>query len=227
MKKYLVVILGILVAGAVMATSATPTEIPNKSFVPSAYAEKDMFYYGTPSWYWTLTGSNFTLAGYFEPAKFSVAVNFRIKTIGFMGYSANGPADIYVYLNETSNHPNDTPPTFTNKKYGPFTWHINNTYPSMDDWNAYSQNWYLKISDINAQTNKRFWVLWHLKTSPPPYPISDESTASKNSMIYIPGTGWTNTMSGYYPCWCCHVVVEYPPASVASTSIGVVKALFN
>jgi len=227
MKKYLVLILGILAVGAVMAATATPTEIPNKSLTPSTNAEKDMSYYGTPTYYWTLTGSNWTPACYFEPAKFSVATNFRIKTIGNMGYSSNGNCNIYIYLNETSGHPNDTPPTFTNKKYGPFAWHINASYPNMDDANVYSLNWYLKISDVNATPNKRFWVLWHMPTSPPPYPISDESTNAKNSLIYYPGTGWTNTISGYYPCWCTHVVVEYPPAAVSNTSVGVVKALFN
>ncbi|MGQ9705486.1 MAG: hypothetical protein ACUVWP_00590 [bacterium] len=227
MKRLLVLIMGLLIAGVALAYTAYPTEIPNKSFVPSSNAEYDFKYHGTPTYYWTMQGSNFTYACYFEPSKGNITVNFRIKIIGFMGYLSNGNCYIYVYLSETSNRPNDTPPSFGNKKYGPYSWHINNSYPNYDDCDVYAQNWYIKKSEIDAQPNKRFWVLWHTPSSPPPYPISDESTSAKNSYTYVPGTGWTTNISGYYPCWCTHCRVEYPPNAVENTSVGVVKALFN
>jgi len=224
MKKYLVVILGLIVVGAVIAYTAYPTEIPNKSLIPSMNTDADMKYYGTPSYYWTLTGSNYTLACYFEPAKFNVNTNFRMKKIGLMTSGSGGSANIYIYLSETNGHPNDTPPTFSNKKYGPKYYTFTG---SNSDCDVYSDNWYITKSEIDNQPNHRFWVLWHLPTSPPPYPVSDEATNAKNSMTYVPGTGWTVTISGYYPCWVTHVLVEYPPTAIENTSVGTVKALFK
>ncbi|MGQ9705488.1 MAG: hypothetical protein ACUVWP_00600 [bacterium] len=222
MKKYLVVILGLLMVGSVMAYVAFPTEIPNKSLLPESNAEKDMRYHGTPKYYFTFNSSNITLACWFKPGDFSVNTNFRIKTIGLMVYRTGGSANIYVYLSETHNHPNDTPPIFNNKKYGPKYYVFVDT---LGDCDVYAENWYITKSEIDNQPNHRFWVLWHLISSPTP--LSDEATNPKNSMIFIPGTGWTTNISGYYPCWCSHVLVEYPPTMIESTSVGTVKALFK
>jgi hypothetical protein len=191
MKSCLIFILTIFITGSVLAYDYYPTEIPNRYLYPSKNAETDMKYHGTPSYYWTLTGSNFALAGYFEPYKFNVMNNFRIKTIGFMGYLADGPANIYIFLAEKDKHPDCTPPEFNKKKYGPKEWHINNSYPKYDDYNIYhDNNWFITKEEIDAQPYHRFWVLYHLPASPPPYPISDESISYKNSRTYVPGTGW-------------------------------------
>jgi hypothetical protein len=130
---------------------------------------------------------------------------------------------------EKDNHPNCTPPEFTNKKYGPFKGHINNSYPNYDDLDVYNLKWIITNSEINEQVNKRFWILYYMQQMNPPYPISDESTNAKNSITWINGTGWTTTLSGYYPCWCMHVIVEYSLIShgIESTSFGAVRALFK
>jgi len=228
MKVCLIFILTVAITGSVISYNYYPTEIPNKYICPSVNAEREMKYHGTPTYYWTLTGSNFTLAGYFEPEKFGVKTTFRIKKIGFMGYLADGYANLYIFLAETKNHPDCTPPEFSKKKYGPYYGHINNSYPKYDDLDVSSIKWIINNKDIDSQPYKRFWVIYNLPTSPPPYPISDESTNAKNSMTYYPGTGWTNTLSGYYPCWCMHVIVEYlvSPA-IENTSFGTVKSLFK
>ena len=181
------------VSSYVYGKSLFPTLISGKITPPYRSClpyEADMKYHGTPSFYWTLTGSNYALAGYFEPNKFSVDSNFMIKTIGFIGYVSNGNANVYIFLAERNSHPDCTPPEFTKKMYGPYNGHINNSYPDYDDLDVYSLKWLIKKVDIDSQVNKRFWVLYHLPTSPPPYPLSDESTNSKNSCYYVPGTGW-------------------------------------
>jgi len=227
MKKILVSFLGFLVAGIVMAYTAYPTEILNKSLTPSTNIDQDMFYHGTPTYYWTFTNSNYILASYFEPStKYNIHVNFRIKYIGFMGYVANGPADVYIFLEETGGHPDCTPQDFSKKKYGPFSGHINNSYPDYDNLNIYYLNWYIKKSEIYVQPYHRFWVLYHLKTPSPPYPISDESTDPKDSYTYD-SSRWTTILGRYKPCWCMHLKVEYPPSSIDNTSLGQVKSLFR
>jgi hypothetical protein len=232
MKICIIFLLSISFIGVSFSDIAYPTLIPDKEtttypgYLPN---ERDMKYHGIPSWYWTLTCSNFTMAGYFEPEKFGINTIFRISKIGFIGYITDGPAYIYIFLAETKNHPNCTPPEFKNKKYGSYDGHINNSYPYYDDLDISGLRWNITKAEIDTQFNKRFWVLYHLKYWPPPYPVSDESTAAKNSCIYVPGTGWTTTLSGYYPCWCMHVIVEYFLVSpgIESTSFGAVKALFK
>jgi len=190
-----------------------------------------MKYHGTPTYYWTLTGSNFAIAGYFEPAKFGVNNDFRIKKIGCMGYISNGAVKIYLFFAEVKGsrrwNPDCYPPEFSKKKYGPKDWHINNSYPNYDDCDMYSDNWYLRKSDIDSQVNKWFWIVYHFPTSPPPYPLSDEATDYKNSHTYFPGTGWSEHINGYDPCWCMHVIVVYPIDAIENTSVGTVKALFK
>jgi len=199
MKVGFILIIGVTAFGTSIANIAFPTEIPNKSIAPSSNVTTNMYYHGTPAFYWTLTGKNWCIAGYFEPAKFNTNTNFRIKTIGFMGYLQNGSAKIYIFLAETGSkpgHPDCTPPEFTKKKYGPYDGHINNSYPNYDDLDVSGLNWNIKKSEIDSQSNKRFWVIYHFPTSPPPYPISDNCGGSKNSIYYCPGIGWTTSISG-------------------------------
>jgi len=230
MKIFVLILMALIFTSIAISYVEYPTIIPDRELPPYHSClpyEADMKYHGTPSYYWTLTGSNWTLASWFKPSDFNVDSSFRIKTIGFMGYISNGSAKIYIFLAETGNHPDCTPPEFTKKMYGPYDGHLNNSYPDYDELDIYSLNWYIKKSEIDTQVSNRFWVLYHLPTSPPPYPISDESTNEKNSRLYQAGTGWINFWSGYYPCWCMHVVVEYPPNLIENTSIGTVKALFR
>jgi hypothetical protein len=184
MKGYLIFILVVIITGSVLAYDCYRSETPNKYIYPSMNVVKDMKYHGEPTYYWTLTGSNWCLAGYFEPYKFGVTSNaFRLYNIGFIGYIQNGSANIYLFLSEVNGKPDCTPPDFSKKKYGPYNGHINNSYPNYDDLDLYGQNWVINKSEIDAQVNKRFWILYHLPTSPPPYPISDESTNEKNSRL--------------------------------------------
>lgn len=128
---------------------------------------------------------------------------------------------------EINNHPDCTPPEFSKKKYGPARGHINKSYPNYDDLDVYNLKWVITNSEINEQVNKRFWILYY--TQGYPYPVSDEATNAKNSYTYIPGIGWTTNISGYYPCWCMHVIVEYSLISpgIENTSFGTVKSLFK
>jgi len=194
------------------------------SVIPSS--EKDMKYHNKPTYYWSSGGLK-AIASYFEPGKFGVNSDFKIKTIGQIGYISNGQADVYIFLSEVSNHPNCTPPEFSNKKYGQYSGHINNSYPNYDDLDIYNLNWYITKTELDEQINKRFWIIYYMQTSPPPYPFSDDATNAKNSMNYVAGTGWTNSFGGLYPCWCMHCVIVYWPDLIESTSLGVVKALFR
>jgi len=196
MKVCFIFILTVIITGYVLANDCYPSEIPNKDINPYTSGEREMKYHDTPALYWTLTGQNWCIAGYFEPYKFNINDNFIIKTIGFIGYLANGKANIYIFLSEVKNHPNCTPPEFNNKKFGLYDGHINNSYPYYDDIDVYGINWYIKKSEIDSQPNKRFWVIYHFPTSPPPYPVSDNCGSSKNSMYYYPGVGWTTSISG-------------------------------
>jgi len=188
--------------------------------------EKDMIYHDTPTYYW-VWGGLLAIAGYFEPESFGVNSDFKIKTIGQMGYRADGSAVVYIFLSETKNHPDCTPPEFTKKKYGPYSGHINNSYPNYDDLDIYNLNWYITKTEIDEQINKRFWIIYYMQTTPPPYPMSDESTNAKNSMTYFPDSGWTNNWGHYYICWCMHCVIVYWGSDIESTSLGIVKALFK
>jgi len=188
-------------------------------------AQVDMKYHGTPTYYWNVDGLK-AIAGYFEPSKFAVNCNFKIKTIGQIGYVSNGQADVYIFLSEVNNHPDCTPPEFTKKKYGPYSGHINNSYPNYDDLDIYNLNWYIRKSEIDEQVNKRFWIIYYFPTSPPPYPFSDEAINAKNSTSYLIESGWTTSISDYYPCWCMHCVV-YWGVGIENTSLGVVRALFS
>jgi len=232
MKKCIIFLLSISFIGASFSEIACHQLFLNEEVSTNPghlKNEIEMKYHGTPSWYWAIACGYWVVAGYFEPEKFGIKNTFKISKIGFIGYLSDGPANVYVYLNETSNHPNDTPPTFNNKKYGPYSGHINNSYPYYDDLDIYNLNWCINKSDIDAQVNKRFWVLYYLYHAVPPYPVSDESTNAKNSVTWLPGTGWTRSLSGYYPCWCMHVIVEYFLISpgIESTSFGAVRALFK
>jgi hypothetical protein len=236
MKGYLILLLVVIISGSILANDCYPIEIPNKSFKQSMNATADMKYHNGWYYYWTLKGSDWTLASYFEPERFSVYTSFRIQTIGFTGYVSNGPANIYIFLAEDKNgSPYCTPPDFSNRKYGPYAGHINYTYCIYDDIDVYSQNWCIKKSEIDLQPHKRFWVLYHLPTSPPPYPVSDDATDSKNSLTWDPSRqNWVpdidiaiNSGFVYSPCWCMHIVVEYPPAAIENTSLGTVKSLFK
>jgi len=231
MKIKLLVLLIVPVFGASFVNGAFPIKITDDISPPYLHCpsdDVDMKYHYNPSYYWTLSGSDWTLAGYFEPYKFNVYYNFRIKRIGFVGYFSNGSAAIYIFLAETGGHPDCTPPDFSNKKFGPKYWHINKSYPFYDDCNLYSSNWYIKRSEIDAQPNKRFWILYYLSTSPPPYPVSDNAKDNKNSLTWDPTRqDWVPDISGYKPCWCMHVVIEYPPTTIDNTSIGTIKTIFK
>jgi len=209
MRNIFILISCILIIGCVIASN-----------------EKDMKYHNDPKYYWSSGGLK-VITSYFEPKKFGVNSDFKIKIIGQMGYISNGHADVYIFLSEVSNHPDCTPPEFTKKRYGPYDGHINNSYPNYDDLDIYNLNWYISKKEIDEQVNKRFWVIYHIERSPPPYPISDEAINAKNSTSYIVGSGWTTSISGYYPCWCMHCVIVYWGVGVESTSLGVVKALFK
>jgi len=197
MKIFVLILMALIFTNVAISYVEYPTIIPERELPPyHSYfpSEADMKYHGTPSYYWTLTGSNFAIAGYFEPAKFGVNNDFRIKKIGCMGYRQDGAVRIYLFLAEVKGsrrwNPDCYPPEFNKKRFGPKDPHMNNSYPDYDDCDIYSDNWYLRKSDIDSQVNKWFWIVYHFPTSPPPYPLSDESTNSKNSCYYVPGTGW-------------------------------------
>jgi hypothetical protein len=213
--------------GFSIAISFFPTEIPDRCLYSETLADWNMKYHGTPTYYWTLNGSNWSLASYFEPAKFGINETIKIRMIGFIGYIQNGSANIYLFLSEVNGKPDCTPPDFTKKKYGPYDGYINNSYPNYSDINIYTSNWYIKKAEIDAQPNKRFWIIYHLMTSPPPYPYSDDATDNKNSLTWDPSKNdWVPDINEYKPCWCMHVVVTNY-MSIESTSIGTVKELFR
>jgi len=137
MKGYLIFILVVIITGSVLAYDCYPTEIPYKDLNSYTVPQYDMKYHGTPTYYWTLTGSNWTLSGYFEPYKFSINRNFRIYKIGCIGYIESGTIYLYTFLVETDGHPDATPPDFSKKKYGPQKFTIDNSYPNYSDWSIY------------------------------------------------------------------------------------------
>jgi len=224
MKGNILLILLIIAIGTSLAETAFPTEIPNKALTPRTDSIIEMKYHGTPYYYWTLSGSNWCLAGYFRLSDFGITkTSYRIIIIGIMGYSSNGQAKIYVTAQENDNKPRCNPDNnFEYIDFGPLDWHINNTYPNYDDATVYNKNWYYDKSV------SRFWVIYHLPTSPPPYPITDDSTNAKNSLIWNPTLhSWTTDYNGYKLCWCMHVLIEYPPTKIENTSVGIVKSLFK
>jgi hypothetical protein len=147
MKIFVLILMVLIFTSIAISYVAYPTIIPDRelppyhSYLPS---EADMKYHGTPSFYWTLTGSNWTLASWFKPSDFSVNTNFRIRKIGAMGWQQGGSAKIYIFLKEIEGRPDCIPPDYSKNKYGPYDWHIYNSYPNYDDANIYSQNWYIK-----------------------------------------------------------------------------------
>jgi len=185
--------------------------------------EKDMKYHETPYLTCEFT-NNVVLACYFKLSDFGIiGYNYRIKIIGFVGNEKDGPADIYVTSKEKDNVPVCNPDNnWQGADYGPKTWHINNSNPNYDDCNVYDDNWHYS-KDVD-----KFWCMYHLKTSKPPYPMSDNyKDISKNSYWWSPSTGW-RMGAGYYRLdWCMHCVIVYPPETVENTSIGAIKTLFR
>jgi len=223
MKRYILVALLIIATSVTFADVAFPTELPNKELTPDTYSVKEMKYHSTPAYYFTLTGSNWCLACWFRPSDFGVANNpYRIIVIGMMGYSANGAAKIYVTAQENDSKPRCNPDnSFQYTDFGPLDWHINNTYPNYDDITVYNKNWYYKKTDF------RFWVIYYLPTSPPPYPISDGDD-NKDTLTWNPTSHtWIDSIQTYKVDWCMHVLIEYPPTNIENTSIGTIRALFK
>ena len=203
----------------------------------SAYFEKDMKYHEEPEYY-QIIYSNYASACYFKISDFGISgYNYRIKIIGFIGWNANGPADIYVTSKEVwGNNAHQYVPACNPKNnwkgadYGPISWHINNSYPNYDDCNVYDYNWHYS-KDVD-----KFWCIYHFKTESPPYPITDmtQNIVYKikiiDSLTWMPGEGWdfwSFGIMGHSGNWCMHCVIVYWPDVIESTSLGVVKALFR
>jgi len=217
MKKYLVVILGLSIVGSLMAYNGTPTEILKNNFKLFSPSEKDMYYHSTPSYYWAFSGTGWAIACWFKPADYNITMNFRIKTIGMMFYN-KGTAKLY-------SQPNNGDPNWSKNKYGPQDISIDTIYPSYNDTNIYSYNWYYTITEINNSTYKSFWMIYAFSVAP--YPISDGDD-NKNSLTWNPQyQDWMNNIEGYKVDWCMHCVVEYPPTTIENTSVGTVKSLFK
>jgi len=76
-----------------------------------------------------------------------------------------------------------------------------------------------------------FWVIYHLPTSPPPYPISDDGINwSGHTLTWNPNVSrWVSEIDGYKVDWVMHAVIEYPYYYVETenTSIGGIRALFR
>ncbi|MGQ9707240.1 MAG: hypothetical protein ACUVWP_09675 [bacterium] len=181
-----------------------------------------MKYHGEPTYYWIINVSDAAFACYFKPGDFGIGdYDYKIKIIGFIGGRTDGPADIYVTSKEKDGVPVCSPDNhWQGAEYGPKSWHINNSYPNYDDCNVYDDNWhYSKHVD-------KFWCIYHLKTSSPPYPVSDEFGPVENSATWM-GTEWVKGALGSWADWCMHCVIVYWGADIESTSLGAVKALFR
>ncbi|MGQ9705766.1 MAG: hypothetical protein ACUVWP_02015, partial [bacterium] len=148
----------------------------------------------------------------------------------FIGGRTDGPADIYVTSKERWNgyfyEPVCNPDNhWQGKDYGPKKWHINNSYPNYDDCNLYDDNWHYS-KDVD-----KFWCIYHLKTSSPPYPYSDDFHNPPeiiNTLTWDPTEHCWRGGCGYVMCnWCMHCVIVYWGADIENTSVGAVKALFR
>jgi len=190
--------------------------------------EKDMIYHNEPRYYWA-GGSHLAFACYFKLSDFSISgYDYKINIIGFIGYDADGPADIYVTSKEEWDGNKYVPVcnpynNWQGKDYGPKSWHINNTYPKYDDCNVYDDNWnYSKHVD-------KFWCIYSVRSCPPPYPLYDGGGSSMvNSLTWAGDLWWHKGVpSNYNSNWCMHCVIVYWPEAIENTSLGIVKALFR
>jgi len=174
------------------------------------------------NWYMTAgLGKDWILAGYYEPYKFGVNSNFRLRFYWF--YGEENDCNIYLFLNEKDTHPDADPTDFSKAKYGPIAGRTGSQQ------NIYYFNWYIKKSEIDAQVNKRFWVLFYFPNKANNLQ-SDDTNIPKNSMNWDPTRKiWTPDLwkNGPLPCWCVEILVDTPPTSLESTSFGIVKALFR
>ncbi|MGQ9707204.1 MAG: hypothetical protein ACUVWP_09485 [bacterium] len=199
-----------------------------------SYNEKDMKYHEEPYNFYTFLTPDYAFACYFKLSDFSITgFDYKIKIIGFMGYESDGPADIYVTSKEIWDGNKYVPICnpknhWKGAEYGPKSWHINNSYPKYDDCNLYNDNWHYS-KDVN-----KFWCIYHLKTSSPPYPIADMISINDikiiNSITWIPGEGWdfwSYGILGHPGNWCMHCVIVYWGSNIENTSLGAVKALFK
>jgi hypothetical protein len=221
MIRVLLCILLILVVSISLPENIYTSELPVNLLNPSIISDYDMKYHSSPYYFRTYPGSKWCIACWFKPSDFTINENFRLRTIGQVGYLDNGGAYIYVFLAEENGGPDCSPPDFSKKKYGPKTWHINNTYPKYDDCNLNSNNWYIEMSEINVTQNKRFWIIYYMTTTPAPYPVIDNDD-NKNSITWYPYPGWITESNN----WCMHCVV-YNISGIENLSIGTVKTLFR
>jgi len=188
--------------------------------------EKDMKYHAKPSYYISPPGND-AFACYFKLSDFGISgYDYKIKIIGFIGYLADGPADIYVTSKEKWDGAKWVPicnpkNNWQGADYGPKSWHINNSYPNYDDCNVYDDNWHYS-KDVD-----KFWCIYYLKTGySPPYPIIDDYVELKNSLTFY-NNMWVIGVYGTYGDWCMHCVIVYWGSDIENTSIGVVKAIFR
>jgi hypothetical protein len=186
--------------------------------------------YHTEPYIDNLVSKDCASAGYFKLSDFDISgYDYKIKIIGFIGYSPGGPADIYVTSKETEQNGMYVPScnpynNWQGKDYGPKHWHINNSYPYYDDCNVCDDNWNYKM-DVD-----KFWCIYHYTDIYTPFPFSDEPSYTKiiNSLTWIPKEHiWVKGVGGYPMNWCMHCVIVYWGTVVENTSLGDIKALFR
>jgi len=190
------------------------------SFVIASF-DKDMKYHNKPYSYVNFSHHK-AYACYFKLSDFGIiGYDYKIKIIGFIGYSADNPADIYVTSKEKDGLPVCNPDNnWEGADYGPKSWHINNSYPNYDDCNLYDDNWhYSKYID-------KFWCMYYVKSYPSPDPLATDYSEPKNSFTFWSHC-WTKGTYSVYRDWCMHCVIVYWGADIENTSLGVVKALFK
>ena len=191
-----------------------------------SYFEKDMKYHHQPSFYFN-SFVNDAFACYFKLSDFGISgYDYKINIIGFIGYLADGQADIYVTSKEEWDGKKYVPVCSPNNnwqgsEYGPKSWHINNSYPNYDDCYLFDDNWHYS-KDID-----KFWCMYYIK-SPTPHPQSDIYDKTVNSLTYgYPSNKWGKGTYGAYCDWCMHCVIVYWGADIENTSLGTVKTLFR
>jgi hypothetical protein len=189
--------------------------------------EKDMKYHNEP-YYYANWGTEAALACFFKLSDFGISgYDYKIKIIGFIGYNADGSADIYLTSKEEWDGYKLVPVcnpknNWQGKDYGPKSWHINNSYPDYDDCNLYDDNWHYS-KDVD-----KFWCIYYLMDMPPPYPTGDRYSSIVNSLTWVTGM-WIKGIPGGFPDsnWCMHCVIVYWGSDIENTSLGSVKALFR
>jgi len=185
-------------------------------------AEVDMKYHGkdfvNESMYYV------AWACWFKPGDFLVTSAYRIKTIGcaYLYTPENAVLDIYITSKEDGGRPVCNPDNgwfgadYSLKGWNP-TYHLGE--PQYDDTNVYDKDWHYPFSV------SKFWVMYHQVQGDKKITFYMGCTCNKwNSYIYrTKEDGWQT--KGWN--WWMHCVIECPPTSIESTSLGQIKTLFK